>query len=97
MRKIRIHSSDEAQRQEIERAVSLHSLDRRKVYCVYDGVLATHERCTTHCSGCRCDCGDDFPCAHGNAGCAECGYTGKRVIYFAAPVDGLILVNLVTP
>lgn len=97
MRPLRIHSSDETHRREIEKAVALYGMDRRKVYCIYDGMLATHEKVTTHCSGCRCDCGDGFPCAHGNAGCAECGYTGKRVIYFAAPVDGSIRVEAVTP
>lgn len=69
---------------QIRRVVLRLGLDRRKVYCEADGLLSTEERFTDRCSGCACDCGDDFPCSHGNGGCRECGYTGKRVIHFAA-------------
>lgn len=93
MARVRIHPSDEPLRSAIERAVLDRKLDRRKVYAVTFGLLASMERFTAACSGCSCDCGDGFPCSHGANGCRECGYTGKRVTNFAAPVDGGIEIR----
>lgn len=64
-------------------------LDRRSNYFIdrYDGSLQVLQEgyWTTGCSGCSCDCG----CygGHGAAGCSECGYTGKRRMYFQVPVE----------
>lgn len=65
---------------QIRRLVLRLRLDRRKVYCEADGLLATEERC---CWGCAHDC-HAILCSHASGGCRECGYTGKRVIHFAA-------------
>lgn len=87
MPRVKIQHDDPTARRRIRIKVLMLGLDRRKVYTAVDGVLATWERFTGVCSGCRCDCGDGYPCSHGAAGCHECGYTGKRVIRFAAPVS----------
>ena len=61
--------------------------EERLVYTVLDGKLAAEARFTDKCTGCACDCGDGYPCSHGCGGCHECGYTGKRVVRFAYPVE----------
>lgn len=42
------------------------------------------------CSGCSCDCGCHGE--HGNGGCHECGYTGRRRngMYFPARLDSWV-------
>lgn len=86
MSKVRVGGKyDRQQAVMIRRAALRLGLDRRKVYVLDPlGHLATAERFTTRCSGCACDCSDS--CAHGSSGCRECGYTGKRVTFFAVPV-----------
>lgn len=53
-------------------------LDRRHKWESWNGDLCYPYRFTMSCSGCACDCSDGYGCNHGNAGCPECGYTGKR-------------------
>jgi len=50
-------------------------LDRRKAWAFVDQELCEMCRWTDTCSGCSCDCGCYGD--HGNAGCEECGYTGR--------------------
>lgn len=70
---------------QIRRLVLRLKLDRRKVYCEAGGMLSTEDRYTGPCWECACNC-HAFACSHGNCGCRECGYTGKRVRLFAAYV-----------
>lgn len=87
MKKVKCNLRDLKMRRVVERLVRRHGLDRRKVYSIgYNGELATDEKFTGTCSGCSCDCGDGYPCGHGNSGCDECGHTGKSVTHFPAPV-----------
>ena len=90
---VRMLQEDARTRRRIRAAVLRHGLDRRKIYTAVDGVLATAEKFTMECSGCRCDCGDGHPCSHGCGGCRECGYTGKRVVLFSCPVTGDIPIR----
>lgn len=72
---------------EVERLVRRFGLDRRKRYAIWDGMLCTKEKATRPCTGCSC-CGE-YPCdccAERGMGCEECGYTGKRVDHWPAPV-----------
>lgn len=71
----------------IHGVVALHKLDRRKLYAESWGLLCTDEKVTLPCTGCSCD--SEYPCSccgKRGAGCEECGYTGKRVTHFPAPV-----------
>lgn len=71
----------------IRDVVVRHKLDRRKVYAESWGMLCTDEKVTLPCTGCSCD--GEYPCSccqERGAGCEECGYTGKRVVHFPAPV-----------
>lgn len=77
-------NADRQGRHSLDRLVRRLGLDRRKRYCVWGGVLCTHEKFTDDCSGCT-DCGD-YGSKYGPYGCRECGYTGKRVVYFPDPV-----------
>ena len=86
-RRVRVSEVDPKICRRIRREVLRRGRDRRKVYCLtMDGEVGTLERFTDVCSGCRCDCGDGYPCSHGAGGCDECGYTGKRVTLFGVPV-----------
>jgi len=92
--RVRIRWSDPKERRKIRAAVLRLGLDRRRAYCLgYDGELSNPACVTAPCSGCSCDCGDGYPCSHGNAGCRWCGYTGKSRVHFPAPVivDGKII------
>jgi len=88
---VRIKTRDDADRKAIRRAVLRLGLDRRRVYVIQPGycyepdLLATDEKVTGPCSGCACDCHPG--CSHVAVGCHECGYTGKRVTWFANPVE----------
>ncbi len=87
MRSVKVQCVDETKKAKIVAAVLEHKLDRRKAYCVgMFGELATVEVVTVNCSGCACDCGDGYPCGHGNSGCERCGYTKKRRDSFPEPV-----------
>lgn len=88
---VKTRCADGRTRAAVQRAVLRHGLDRRKIYgTCWDTptqrALAVMEWVTLGCSGCSCDCGGGYPCSHGHGGCHECGYTGKRRVYFAAPV-----------
>jgi hypothetical protein len=84
---VRTIETDPARRRMVVSLVRRNRLDRRLVYTVLDGKLAAEARFTDKCTGCACDCGDGYPCSHGCGGCHECGYTGKRVVRFAYPVE----------
>lgn len=78
----------------VEEAVRLLKLDRRHRWEEFCGELSYPCWYTTHCSGCSCDCSDGYGCNHGNSGCYECGYTGKRRSAFPIPAfmpDGSIV------
>lgn len=62
----------------VEEAVKDLKLDRRHKWFDFMGTLGYTHRYSAPCSGCSCDCSDGYGCSHGNAGCRECGYTGKR-------------------
>lgn len=62
----------------IEEAIKTLNLDRRRKWEVWNGELCYPFWYNAPCSGCSCDCSDGHGCNHGNAGCHECGYTGKR-------------------
>lgn len=63
-------------------------LDRRSNFLINrDNEVEQEAQCTMECSGCSCDCSS---CSYGyNAhpatGCQECGYTGKRRMFFGFP------------
>lgn len=61
----------------IDEAVKALSLDRRCKWQELNGELVMFKFYTSSCSGCACDCGDGYPCSHGNSGCHECGYHGN--------------------
>lgn len=72
----------------INEAVKKHKLDRRIRWFSFCGVVTRNVNITMPCSGCSCDCSDGHGCNHGNAGCHECGYTGKsRTGYPCAALD----------
>lgn len=82
----------------VEEAVCTLKLDRRRKYFKFCGTLTYNQWYTAPCSGCSCDCSDGYGCNHGNAGCSECGYTGKRRDGYPIPVfmpDGkrMVLIN----
>jgi len=62
----------------IEEAIIELKLDKRHKWHVWMGELVYAFKYTAPCSGCSCDCSDGHGCNHGNCGCEECGYTGKR-------------------
>lgn len=62
----------------VEDAVKELNLDKRVKYFEWTGYLCYSAKYTHPCSGCSCDCSDGYGCNHGNSGCRECGYTGKR-------------------
>jgi hypothetical protein len=62
----------------VEEAVKLLKLDKRHKWEEWSGTLSYPHWYTAPCSGCNCDCSDGHGCNHGNSGCHECGYTGKR-------------------
>lgn len=71
-----------------EHAIKELKLDRRRKWEVFrDGLYYPH-RYTAPCSGCSCDCSDGYGCSHGNSGCEECGYTGKRRDVVPIPAIG---------
>jgi hypothetical protein len=84
-RRVRIQASTRAERERIRRAVLRLGLDRRRIYSLSFGTLTTVARCTGICSGCSCDC-SWTGCSHGAYGCKDCGYTGRRTIFFGEPV-----------
>lgn len=61
-----------------EEAIKDLKLDRRHKWKVVGGILCYPFKYTTPCTGCSCDCSSGYGCNHGNAGCRECGYTGRR-------------------
>ena len=71
----------------IEEAVKDLKLDRRRKYGTHLGELIYSIKYTAPCSGCSCDCSDGYGCNHGNAGCQECGYKGKRIDYAPVPIQ----------
>jgi hypothetical protein len=62
----------------VDEAVKLLKLDKRHKWQEWNGELSYPFWYTAPCSGCSCDCSDGYGCNHGNSGCHECGYTGKR-------------------
>lgn len=77
-----------------EQAISMLKLDRRRNWEVWQGELTYAYWYTTSCAGCSCDCSDGYGCNHGNCGCRECGYTGKRRSVVPIPAfmpDGTIV------
>lgn len=62
----------------VDEAVKLLKLDKRHKWEEWNGELSYPFWYTAPCSGCSCDCSDGYGCNHGNSGCHECGYTGKR-------------------
>lgn len=82
----------------VEEAVSALKLDKRHNWFEVDGNLVRSEKYTSPCSGCSCDCSDGHGCNHGNIGCHECGYTGKRrnyiPIYAEMPDGSLVKIKL---
>ena len=78
---VKVDHADRAMRARIRKAVLRHKLDRRFVYTVCpDSYLSVACKFTTSCSGCTAMDGS-------NLGCRECGFTGKRVVHFPAPVE----------
>ena len=69
----------------VEEAVKVLKLDKRHKWYEFCGELIYDGKFTAPCSGCSCDCSDGYGCNHGNAGCHECGYKGKRVNYYPVP------------
>ncbi|OLU22996.1 hypothetical protein BVH03_22395 [Pseudomonas sp. PA15(2017)] len=69
-------------------ALAGHRLDRRKNFAIIRGIVHDLAEWTDTCSGCSCDCG----CmgSHGNAGCSECGHTGKRRQAMWIPIDSMM-------
>lgn len=70
----------------VEQAIKELKLDRRRKYFEWSGDLVFNAWYTSPCSGCSCDCSDGYGCSHGNAGCSECGYTGKRRGAYPQPI-----------
>ena len=78
---VKILYADRKTRALIRKAVLHHKLDRRFVYTVCpDSYLSVACKFTSGCSGCVAQDGSQL-------GCKECGYTGKRVVHFPAPVE----------
>lgn len=69
----------------VESAVKELKLDRRHKWYEFNGELIFDGKYTTPCTGCSCDCSDGYGCSHGNSGCGECGYTGKRRGFYPVP------------
>jgi hypothetical protein len=69
----------------VEEAVKTLKLDRRHKWYEFCGELIYDGKYTAPCSGCSCDCSDGYGCNHGNSGCHECGYKGKRINYYPVP------------
>lgn len=69
-------------------ALAGHRLDRRKNFAIIRGIVHDSAEWTDTCSGCSCDCG----CmgSHGNAGCSECGHTGKRRQAMWIPIESMM-------
>ena len=81
----------------VEEAIKILRLDRRRKYFEWCDNLIYNQWYTAPCSGCSCDCSDGYGCSHGNAGCQECGYTGKRRDIYPMPVfmpDGETIVKI---
>lgn len=81
----------------VEDAVKTLKLDRRRKWFEWSGELVYNHAYTAPCSGCSCDCSDGYPCSHGNSGCHECGYTGKRRDGVPVPAfmpDGKTIVKI---
>lgn len=77
---VKVAHIDRIMRTRIRKAVLHHKLDRRFVYTVCpDSYLSVACKFTTSCSGCTAMDGSTL-------GCSECGFTGKRVVHFPAPV-----------
>lgn len=55
-----------------------------------EGVMCEVVKYTHPCSGCSCDCSDGYGCDHGNSGCHECGYQGKRRVVMYIPLTQFI-------
>ena len=75
----------------VEEAVKALKLDRRHKWFEFMGELVYPYNYSAPCSGCSCDCSDGHGCNHGNSGCHECGYSGKRrssVPIYATGTDG---------
>ncbi len=68
------------------------NLDGRFKYYIWDDVLCTTDRMTVSCDGC-CEV-DQYGTYQGVMGIHQCGYTGKRVVEFPAPVNLLEKENL---
>ena len=78
---VKVLAKDRKTRALIRTAVLHHKLDRRFVYTVCpDSYLSVACKFTIGCSGCVAQDGSQL-------GCKECGYTGKRVVHFPAPVE----------
>jgi hypothetical protein len=78
---VKVAHADRIVRALIRKAVLHNKLDRRFVYTVCpDSYLSVACKFTTGCSGCVAQDGS-------NLGCRECGFTGKRVVHFPAPVE----------
>lgn len=63
-------------------------LDRRLNYSITQvGEVEEDGVVTLACSGCRCGCEGGCSCGTGERGygCHECGYTGRRRVYFGFP------------
>lgn len=83
--KVRVKWANKKEARQIRSTVLRLGLDRRKVYSLaWDDVLGTMESLIGACSGCSCECYSG--CSHGAGGCSECGYTGKRRVWYADPV-----------
>ena len=78
---VKVQCNDRQTRALIRKAVLHYKLDRRFVYTVCpDSYLSVACNFTIGCSGCAAMDGSHF-------GCHECGYRGKRVVHFPAPVE----------
>lgn len=71
---------------EAAEALAGFSLDRRlNYYITQEGEVEEQGACTMRCSGCSCGCEGGCSCGDIGIGCHECGYTGKRRIWFGFP------------
>lgn len=70
---------------EAAEALAGFRLDRRINYWIGEGGEVEEEGVYTgRCSGCSCGCEGGCSCGDG-MGCRECGYTGRRRMYFGFP------------
>lgn len=66
----------------------------RRRFVKRGAALFYEERWTQCCSGC-CSAGENESCGEGcGSGCHECGYTGKRLSGFWAPINPPALASL---